>query len=133
MTTKSIKSKIMPIKYDIIVNDEDEVILSDDHGRRFAGTTMAEAFDAAEVAQNPPLDPANITGSSNSIKQHRWDNDLPRAIADVLLGHEEPEMLHAAAWLAEHENDRHVWDMIEDLLDGIISAAQDDSTQYTEI
>ncbi|MGW0881327.1 hypothetical protein [Streptomyces sp. NPDC002671] len=56
----------------------------------------------------------NIVDSAVSLA---WDNAVPQALADALRDREDAASLRAAAWLAEHENDDYVWQLIGKLLD----------------
>lgn len=52
-----------------------------------------------------------------------WDNTVPRELAGVLEDREDERSVRAAEWLAEHENDDAVWDLIGSLLDRITQMA----------
>lgn len=52
-----------------------------------------------------------------------WDNTVPRELAGVLEDREDERSVQAAEWLAEHENDDEVWDLIGSLLDRITQMA----------
>lgn len=52
-----------------------------------------------------------------------WDNTVPRELAGVLEDREDERSVRAAEWLAEHENDDAVWDLIGSLLNRITQMA----------
>jgi hypothetical protein len=52
-----------------------------------------------------------------------WSNTVPRALAEALTDREDAESCHAAAWLAEHENDDELWDLLGKLMDRITELA----------
>lgn len=59
----------------------------------------------------------------DSAEPASWDNSVPRALAEALDDREDDESCGAARWLAEHENDDYVWDLIGKLLDRITELA----------
>lgn len=70
----------------------------------------------------------------DSAEPASWDNSVPRALAEALEDREDEESRRAAEWLAEHESDDYLWDLIGGLMDRIteLAGAEDASDETVE-
>lgn len=60
-----------------------------------------------------------------AAEQGTWDNTITRELADALRDRGDRESREAAHWLAEHENDHEVWNLVGDLLDRLTCMANE--------
>ena len=54
---------------------------------------------------------------------HHWINSLPREIAAVMLDRGDDRSVRAAQWLAGHENDDRVWEVLGETIDRLTDVA----------
>lgn len=54
---------------------------------------------------------------------HHWINSLPREIAAVMLDRGDDRSVRAAQWLAGHENDDRVWEVLGETIDRLTDIA----------
>lgn len=75
-----------------------------------------------------------LIGIIDSAEPASWDNSVPRALAEALEDREDEESRRAARWLAEHENDDYLWDLVGGLMDRIteLAGAEDASDETVE-
>lgn len=72
-----------------------------------------------------------------SVEASSWSNTVPREVAGVLQDREDADSVAAARWLAKHENDDAVWDILGRAVDELTELAKsdgggEDDTEPTE-
>lgn len=96
------------------------------HEQPLADVTTSGTLIDPDSGDDLEITAARITLTIES-QDDGWANSIPRELADALLDREDEESERAAEWLAEHENDDVVWNLIGPLLDQITEMADQQS------